>query len=169
MGEHNLHSSEHFYMSNLSLTELHSFIVRAKAATYIGGGANVPSCRPASHDLHFEDGDWTYLDSYFGGTHFIGEEAVWYAGSPVWAMNYFGSIVRPELITSSQAGQVIKASLSRMYTENRFLGGFHHSEGDFTYVDTNEGDLSRFTGREWIQRDGINVYELVYHGGLIKD
>jgi hypothetical protein len=156
-------------MSNLSLTELHSFIVRAKASTYVGGGGKIPACRTASHDLQFVDGDWTYLDSYFGGTDFIGEETVWRDGNPVWAMNYNGYILRLELITPSQAGQMIKASLSRMYTENRFLGGFQHSEGGFTYFDTSEGELDRFTGREWIQRNGIKAYELVYHGGLIRD
>jgi hypothetical protein len=156
-------------MSDLPLAELHSFIVRAKAASYVGGGANIQSCRHASHDLQFVDGDWTYLDSYFGGTNFIGEETVWYSGNPVWAMNYHGYILRPELITPSQAGRMIKASLARMYTENRFLGGFRHSESDLTYFDTSEGEFSRFTGREWIQRDSIKAYELVYHGGLIKD
>ena len=64
---------------------------------------------------------------------------------------------------------MIKVSLSRMYAENRFLGGFQHSEGEFTYFDTSEGGFGRFTGREWIQRDGIKAYELVYHGGLIQD
>ena len=156
-------------MSTLPFTELHSFIVRAKAATYVGGGAKIQSCRPASHDLQFADGDWTYLDSYFGGTDFIGEEAVWYTRNPVWVMNYYGYILKPELITPAQAGQMIKASLSRMYTENRFLGGFQHSEEGFTYFDTSEGEFTRFTGREWIQCDGIKVYELVYHGGLVKE
>jgi hypothetical protein len=156
-------------MTNLSYTELQSFIVRAKAATYVGEGTKVPSCRLASHDLQFVDEDWAYLDSYFGGTDFIGQETVWYAGNPVWAMNYNGYIIKPELITPSQAGHMIKTSLSRMYSENRFLGGFHYSEGDFTYFDTSEGEFSRFTGREWIQRNGIKAYELIYHGGLIKD
>ena len=155
-------------MSSPSATELQSFIVRAKAATYVGGGVKIASCRPGSHDLQFVDGEWSYLDSYFGGTDFIGEEAVWYAGDPIWAMNYYGYILRPDLITPAQAGQMIKASLSRMYTENRFLGGFEHSEGGFTYVDTSEGELGCFTGREWIQRDGLKAYELVYHGGSIK-
>ena len=156
-------------MSDLSLSELHTFIVRAKAATYVGGGATIPSCRPASHDLQFTDGDWTYLDSYFGGTDFIGEETVWHIKKPVWVMNYHGYIIKPELITPSQAGQMIKASLSYMYTENRFLGGFQHSDGDLTYFDTSEGELICFIGREWIERNGIKAYELVYHGGLIKD
>jgi hypothetical protein len=148
---------------------LHDFIVRAKAATYVGGGQHSPSCRPGSHDLQFNDGEWSYLDSYFGGTDFIGEEAVWHAGKTVWAMNYYGTILRPELITPAEAGGMIKTSLSRMYTEGRFLGGFRYSEGPFTYVDTSEGDLTHFIGKEWLERDGMVAYELVYHGGIIKD
>ncbi len=156
-------------MNHPPLADLHAFIVRAKAATYVGNGEKSQACRPMSHDLKFTAGDWAYLDSYFGGTDFIGEEAVWHGGHPVWAMNYYGCILRPELIRPEQAGQVIKASLSQMYAENRFLGGFQHAQGEFTYFDTNEGDFCRFTGREWIERAGVRAYELVYHGGLIKD
>lgn len=148
---------------------LHNFIVRAKAATYVGSGAHCASSRPGSHDLHFSEGDWLYIDSYFGGADFIGEEAVFHNGKPTWAMNYYGVILRPELISAAEAGGMIKASLSRMYRENRFLGGFRHSEGNLTYVDTSEGDLTHFHGREWIEREGVLAYELVYHGGLIKD
>lgn len=155
-------------MNNFPLSDLHAFIVRAKAATYVGGGAKSPACRPASHDLQFVDGDWSYLDSYFGGADFIGEEAVWHAAEPVWAMNYYGYILRPELITPARAGEMIKASLSRLYTEKRFLGGFEHRLGSLIYFDTNQGDFTRFTGREWIESGGITAYELVYHGGLVK-
>ena len=55
-----------------------------------------------------------------------------------------------------------------MYGEGRFLGGFVHSEGELTYVDASEGDLTNFTGREYIRRSGEVVYELVYHGGLVN-
>ena len=148
---------------------LHDFIVRAKAATYVGDGQPAPSCRPGSHDLKFANGDWSYLDSYFGGRDFIGEEVVYYNGKPVWAMNYYGRILRADLITPSQAGQVIKASLSKMYLEGRFLGGFEHQHDGFFYTDTNEGDATSFRGREFITRLGETAYELFYHGGLILD
>jgi len=151
------------------LEALQSFIVRAKAATYVGSGEPAPSCRPGSHDLAFQDSTWSYLDSYFGGRDFIGEETVFQDGHPVWAMNYYGRILLPHLITPAQAGLVIKASLSRLYQEHRFLGGFTHNEVEFVYIDTNDGDLTHFTGKETILRDGKVTYELVYHGGLIKD
>jgi Domain of unknown function (DUF5680) len=151
------------------LNELNDFIVCAKAATYVGDGEHATPCRPGSHDLRFSDGEWAYHDSYFGGTDFIGEEVVYFAEKPIWAMNYYGRILRDDLLTAAQAGQMIKASLSRMYKEGRFLGGFEHMENDLTYVDTNEGSADSFHGREFIRRAQEIAYELVYHGGLIRD
>ncbi|MGB8213780.1 MAG: DUF5680 domain-containing protein [Anaerolineales bacterium] len=145
------------------------FILRAKAATYVGGGQPSPACRPGSHDLQFASGDWAYLDSYFGGRDFIGEEVVFHQGKPVWAMNYYGRILQADLITPAQAGQVIQASLSKLYAEGRFLGGFVHTYAGFTYTDTNEGEADSFHGREFIAHAGVCVYELLYHGGLIKN
>ena len=133
------------------IDELNTFIVRAKAATYVGNGEPVTPCRSGSHDLRFSDGKWAYHDSYFGGSDFIGEEVVYFDGKPVWAMNYYGRILREDLLTAAQAGQMIKASLSRMYNESRFLGGFEHMENDLTYVDTNEGNMESFHGRECIR------------------
>jgi hypothetical protein len=155
-------------MPGFTLQQLEAFIVKAKAATYVGGGAESPSCRPGSHDLRFRDGDFAYLDSYFGGADFMGQEVVYYKGEPVWAMNYYGRILESELVEAAEAGQMIKQGLSAMYQEGRFLGGFEHDTGDGVYTDTSEGDVASFTGKEWITRRGVVVYDLIYHGGLIK-
>jgi len=155
-------------MKQFTLEELEAFIVQAKAATYVGGGEKSLSYRPGAHDLQFHEGVFSYLDSYFGGVDFIGQEVVYYEGEPAWAMNYYGRILEPNLITAAEAGQIIQESLSKMYEEGRFLGGFEYAVGDSTYVDTSEGDAASFTGNEWIVRQGVRVYELVYHGGLVK-
>jgi hypothetical protein len=94
---------------------------------------------------------------------------VYFDDKPVWAMNYYGYILRSDLISAAQAGQMIKASLSRMYKEGRFLGGFEHTENNFTYVDTSEGNADHFHGREFIRCGQDIAYELVYHGGLIRE
>ena len=153
----------------MNIEELNAFIVRAKATTYVGDGEHVSPSRQGSHDLRFEDDPWAYHDSYFGGSDFIGEEVVYHQGRPVWAMNYYGRILRADLITAAQAGQMIKASLSRMYREGRFLGGFEHTEQDLTYIDASNGTVNCFRGRELIRRGQVTAYELDYHGGLIKD
>jgi len=154
---------------SVSLPELEKFIVRAKAATYVGSGAHSLSRRPGSHDLEFHEGDFAYIDTYFGGSDFIGEEAVYFKGQPMWAMNYYGRILEQTRIAAAEAGMAIKESLTLMYREGRFLGGFEHATDYGIYHDTNQGDLAHFTGYEWITQDGITVYELHYHGGLIKD
>ena len=156
-------------MSGFSQEQLNTFIVTAKAATYVGRGERSPSCRPGSHDLQFHEGPFSYLDSYFGGSSFSGQEVVYYEGKPVWVMNYYGRILEPTSITTAEAGHIIQQSLSKMYEEGRFLGGFEHAIGDDAYTDISEGDVTSFTGAEWITRAGVRVYELVYHGGLVKE
>ena len=56
---------------------LERFIVAAKAAAFVGGGTILKSSRPSSHDIGFELGNRRYLDSYLGGTDFLGQETVW--------------------------------------------------------------------------------------------
>lgn len=107
----------------IDLDLLHDFILEAKSATYVGSRSVTTSCREKSHDLAFSRGDFHYLDSYFGGSDFIGEEVVYLQNEPVREMNYYGSVLKPEIITSVEVGEMIKASLSKMYNEGRFLGG----------------------------------------------
>ncbi len=145
-----------------------TFIVRAKAQTYVGDGQPSLARRPGAHELEYREGSFAYLDSYFGGADFIGEEVVYFEERPVWAMNYYGRILEPTQIEAAEAGQIIKTSLSALYREGRFLGGFQHEAHGSTYVDTNEGDFTAFTGKEWIEREGEKLYVLVYHGGLIR-
>lgn len=148
---------------------LEEFIVRAKSATYIGGGnKSATPTRTGSHDLGYRDGDWHYIDSYFGGTDFIGQEVVWHQGTAMWAMNYHGRILRPDMIDATTAGMVIQRSLSTLYREGRFLGGFTHPVENLVYVDTNAGEFQSFTGVERIYLGHFETYRLDYHGGVIK-
>ena len=151
----------------LSLPHLEQFIVEAKRHTYVGNGKRLLPYRLGTKDLQYSAQDWTYHDSYAGESNFIGQELVYLGQQPVWGMNYFGVILRPELLTSAQAGQMIKKSLSKLYEEGRFLGGFTFQDGSLTYIDTNEGDVSYFRGLEYINVNEVRAYELHYHGGLL--
>ncbi len=155
-------------MTAVDLNALHPFILRAKSASYVGSGQHLLPYRQGSQDLQFLDGEWAYHDSYVGNSDFMGVEIVYYQRQVVWGMNYFGYILQPDRITSAQAGYVIKVSLTQLYQSGRFLGGFEHTVDEYRYVDTSEGDVQLFHGKEWIERDGQIVYELLYHGGLIK-
>ena len=151
----------------LDSATLNEFIVEAKAATYVGGGVPRLPCRPGAHDIGYERGAWRYLDSYFGGTDFAGQEVVWLADEPVWAMNYFGCVIAPDLIDGRAAGAVIMAALSAMYRQGRFLGGMEFDHPFGRYIDRSDGDCNRFSGHECIMVDGRKAYMLDYRGGLI--
>lgn len=152
---------------NAFIVQLNDFIVKAKLTTYVGSGVQIPGCRLESHDLEFNLGDFQYRDSYFGGQDFLGEEIVWYQNLPVWGENYYGKILRPELYTGAEAGQMIKRSLTQMYQEGRFLGGFRYEWENILYTDQSSGGIESFHGIEEIYLKGLVVYRLYYHGGLI--
>jgi hypothetical protein len=48
-------------MTTFDLTALHAFIIRAKAATYVGSGQHLLPYRLGSHDLQFVNGDWLVI------------------------------------------------------------------------------------------------------------
>jgi Domain of unknown function (DUF5680) len=151
-----------------NIAELNDFIVTAKANAYVGDGETLPACRRGSHDVGYRFGRWRYLDSYFGGTDFAGQEIVWLEDEPAWAMNYFGRIVEPALIDARAAGTVIKAALMRLYVdEKRFLGSFEFEHLYGRYIDCSTGGCDHFSGREMILVNDRKVYELDYRGGLI--
>lgn len=147
---------------------LESFILEAKRACYVGDGRKAAPSRRGSHDLVHGRGEFAYRDSYFGGTDFQGQEVVWLGREPVWAMSYSGYVLAPELIDAARAGATIKAALSAMYAEGRFLGGFEWAGPHGVYTDTSRGDVARFSGREWISVAGVEAYALDYFGGLIQ-
>ncbi|NMA98077.1 MAG: hypothetical protein GX970_08205 [Phyllobacteriaceae bacterium] len=149
-------------------SELDRVIVAAKAASYVGGAEPIEPSRVGANDIGWSQGDWRYRDSYFGGTDFLGQEVLWHLDRPVWAMNYYGYVKRPDLIDAERAGATIKAALSALYREGRFLGGFDWDGPHGRYEDRNEGGPEQFRGREIILVDGTVAYALDYFGGLIK-
>ncbi len=81
-------------MSNdINAVQFVKFLIKAKQNTYAGSGVFSQASRTASKDLAFREGEWSYLDSYLGDFHFIGEEAVWYEQMPFWGMNYYGRML----------------------------------------------------------------------------
>ena len=147
--------------------QLVQFLIKAKQNTYASGKSPDHSSRPNSHDLHYTEGDYTYIDTYLGGFHFIGEEAVWKDGKPVWGMNYYGKML-VEVIPAGFS-EFLKAALMRVPKETPFRGPADYREGIFTYRCRVDGRLERYVGEEEILLDGQPIYWLAFHGGEIRD
>lgn len=148
-------------------SEFTSFLIRAKQATYASGRAPDASSRPNSHDLHYSEGEYTYIDTYLGGFHFAGEEAAWYQEKPVWGMNYYGKML-VETIPDGFGG-FLKEALMHVPAGEPYRGPSDYVNGDYAYRCKVEGGMERFVGEEEILYHSKPVYWLAFHGGEIRD
>jgi len=156
---------EHFFRKDKEILHKHDlleFLLRAKKTTYAGKGAFSESSRPESHDLHYNEGDLLYIDSYLGGEQFAGEEALWKNGLPFWSMNYTGRVLQENF-----SGDFLKEALSLVPADAPYRGPGIHANGDYVYHCEASGDFTWFKGSEEIYCKGSKVYECVFHGGKI--
>lgn len=138
------------------------FLAEASRVTYAGGGPQGPPSRPASHDYRYQDGGYLYIDSYLGSERFVGTEAVWRDGQPVYAMNYCGRVLGEPF-----SGDFLKTALQNAPEDKPFRGPAVYSEGHYAYTCKLEGDLHWFQGHEEIYHQGERVYECFFHGGAV--
>ncbi len=94
-----------------------TFLCTAKKNTYAAHGSEIQSTRINSHDLFYEEGKFSYLDSYFGGENFIGEEVLYINKSAYWSMNYMGRV-----LDDNFSGDFLKKCLLAVNPDNPFRG-----------------------------------------------
>jgi hypothetical protein len=140
------------------------FLIRAKRATYAGKGAEDTPSRPASHDLHYAEGDLLYIDTFVGGAKFGGEEALWRDNIPFWVMNYYGVVTDKEHFS----GDFLKEALLRVPANKPFRGPKEYSDGDYTYTCEINGEFNYFTGKEDILYREQKIYECYFNGGEVE-
>ena len=153
----------------ISDKELTDFLNAANKATYANKEApRSTSLRPSSEDYHFEQDDLVYHDTYFGARDFIGEEIVYKAGKPVWGMNYYGHVLKPE-VSTKDAYTILRPALMQEYDDILPVRGpKEYVLGNSRYTNKVEGTLDRFSGEENIYLDGELIYRCWYHGGSIE-
>ena len=140
-----------------------AFLIRAKQATYAGKGSETAPSRTASHDLAYCEDQLAYYDTYLGGERFAGEEALWISGGPYWSMNYAGRVTGDHF-----SGDFLKEALLHVPEDKPYRGPEKYINGDYAYFCTVEGEFNWFQGKETIDYRGEQIYECVFHGGLIQ-
>lgn len=140
------------------------FLCDAKKITYAGKGLkeSTPS-RTDAIEFRYTNDQYTYMDSYFGGERFIGEEIVWENGTPIWGMNYSGRVLDEHF-----QGDFLKEALLLVPAKHPYRGPCLYRNGDYTYHCNSIGDIAWFQGNEEIYYDYYKIYECVFHGGSIK-
>lgn len=147
--------------------DLVNFIVEAKRNTYSSvkrfEEARRPATRVGSKDLAFEAGDFKYWDTYVGRSHFSGTEVVWHQDEPVWSMNYVG-----RLLSGQPDWSFLSDALARVEEEMPYRGPVFYRDGKYIYTNRVTGNVNWFDGIEQIYYEDELIYELKYHGGLVR-
>ncbi len=146
-----------------NLEEIISFRLEANVNTYAAFMNEVDSTRLDSHDFRYENGAYTYHDSYVGGEQFAGEEAVWKKGKSVYAMNYMGRVLGKEF-----SGNFLKDALRHADRKMPYRGPEYYEDGEYCYKCSVHGDFTWFQGYEEIYWRDEKVYECYFHGGTTR-
>ena len=156
---------------NINNKEFLDFLVKAKKGTYANGDASKsPSSRLLSKDYHYEDGNFTYHDTYFGGVKFMSEEVVYYNDNILWGMNYYG-VTLDSSLTEEVMDKVLRVALMKVGEDKDIIpvrGPKEFINEDYLYTFNVEGDMENFVGTEQIYKDYKLIYELKCHGGFIN-
>ena len=156
---------------NINSKEFLEFLVKAKKGTYANGDASKSSSsRLLSKDYHYEDGNFTYHDTYFGGINFMGEEVVYYNDNILWGMNYYGVTIDDSL-TEELMDKVLRVALMKVGEDKDIIpirGPKEFINEDYLYTFNVDGNMENFIGTEQIYKDKKLIYELKCHGGIIK-
>lgn len=150
--------------ASMDINKIIEFLLVAKKNTYAVANNKVDSCRMNSHDYRYQDKNgFIYLDSYFGGECFVGEEVVWLHDTPIWSMNYVGRVIGENF-----SGDFLKEVLMQVSAELPFRGPEIYTKGDYHYHCKVDGEFVWFQGYEEIFYMDEKIYECYFHGGTIR-
>ena len=149
--------------------KLNEFLVKAKIESYASGGEGGEKKLPdGTKELNYEEGNFKYRDRYFGFNPFSGEEVVWENGKVIWVMNYYGETFG-NIFLAKKVFEFLKKAMKQITAERPFRGPKNFKEDDFEYTDENKGNVGNFEGVERIFYKGKEIYNLVYHGGFVRN
>jgi len=144
------------------------FLIKAKKSTYANAdGDSKKTLDDGSKEFVFSEGEYFYRDRYFGSDSFAGEEIVFFNNEAIWVMNYCGCILE-KIINEKDVYSFLKRALMEMREEAPFRGPAEFTNNNYQYTSSFLGDVSSFVGIENIYLDKNKIYELNFHGGIIR-
>ena len=152
------------------------FLIRAKKSTYANSSIEKGiSTRVGSSDYNYEEiidsKKYTYHDTYFGGTKFMGEEVVYCnSDKPIWGMNYYG-VTLDDTLGEEAMDNALRPALMKVGEGSNVIpvrGVSKFENNGYTYTFKPSGTIDKFDGIEQIYKDNKLIYELHCSGGIIE-
>jgi hypothetical protein len=151
---------------------LAEFLVVAKQHTYAARGDEdgVVPLLPGAQQFEYHDGPFLYRDIFVGMGFFAGLETVYHTEQPIWTMSYAGGVWPTNVLTEEIPAiySFLHEALRLVEASQPFRGPGTYQQSTYLYWNESQGNLTRFTGREAIYHGSLLVYELRYHGGLVR-
>jgi len=150
------------------MKDFKKFLIKAKKNTYALSGERMEGVLgDGAKELDYKSGDFYYRDRYYGSDPFAGEEVVFLNNKALWVMNYSGRCLKTA-ISKSEIYSFLKKCLRKINADNPFRGPDEHRSGGYIYKNKVKGSIDNFYGEEFIYYKNNKIYELKYHGGLVK-
>lgn len=155
---------------SFSLEELHRFFLNASKATYATGGGLTDNVeRPGFMELVYDEGDFSYRDSYTGYYKSRGMELVRYKSTPVWSSLYGGGMIHGKEQLAGNTFNILKKAFFNKSKAHfiSFRGPELLEEGDWKYAYKQDGSIEEFSGYEEIKYKDETVFFHRIIGGII--
>lgn len=116
--------------------------------------------------IKLEDGYLKYEDEYYGGEPYSGNETIWLNDKPIWRCVYYGFVEENEDFESVYA-------FSRLaLREGPSEKGVHRGpeiflKDNLTYQTETQGTIENFVIYEKISRNGMQIYQATFMGGMV--
>ena len=168
--------AETYYAESVIDDTFSDFLIRAKKSTYANSTIEkVKPSRIGSSDYQYEEivdnKKYTYHDTYFGGTKFMGEEVVYCdSNKPIWGMNYYGVTI-DDTLGEEAMDNALRPALMKVGEDRNMIparGPIKFENNGYIYTFKTNGTIENFDGIEQIYKDKNLIYELHCSGGLIK-
>ncbi len=154
-----------------SKEQLLAFLDRAGEATYAGNGREEAQPeRPGFIELTYQEGNFSYRDSYTGYYRSRGMEVVRHQERPVWTSMYGGGMTGGNEELAHDCFEFLKKALrSREKDFVSFRGARLFEVDNWRHAYQQDGDLYEFSGHEEIFYKGRLVFFHRIIGGIVED
>ncbi len=145
---------------------LKQFLIDCNNAGYAGGKEKEwIKEEDLSTTIPFKQGIWKSHDNFFGGEPYGGRTVVFFKNKPVWMMVYYGWV--EEGVEVDPIYTVLRNALQKMPADYPYRGPKKYEEGNYTYTNSWDGEVDRFSGSEEIRQNERLIYQASYMGGLV--
>ncbi len=144
------------------------FLAKAKIKTFASQFSIPKGILTGNKRYEYSEGDFEYLDSYFGYTRDQSTETIKFQGEEVWKMRSQGGMSPGLEREARRCFSFLKKALRNTSADFPVRGPRQFRKGHLLYLNEWKGDLQEFEGEEkifWLEKV---IYSRTYSGGTVR-